>query len=997
MEDPAPDSGTAYREDTSSGGNVPKEDPVEEKKTKDNTTSPPPEDEVEGNSPHSSNSSNRGEYGEGAPAPVIPMNGGHSTRQVSADEEAPRAEVHNNTTTSVSAPEAPAGANKNTDDAVTKKEERDAEHNSMDDADPETNIPNGQEDSSMKPENPPPVNEVRPLETSDADEPPVKKQKTEDGGAEAEESVEEAAASMLDEQKDSPPSVEETDTPPEPADDKGDKMEVDSMDTENKSPEEPAQDTNNTADSGRETEEPDQSAQDGSIEHKEDMSTAVSADDGDAAKAIVADGPHDSKLDEKATPTESIEEPIVEEFAEEASANKRKDATDATENANDGEPIVKVDKVSAPLVSKGEGSAIGAETPETAPLNIENATGKMKHDDNTGDSKVDFPESKTEADLVVGGSPTPSTGDGASGEKKSAKHVRSKHVDPQILGLRRRIQGACRDNDLESAMKAYEKAVTDNIRLEAQSFYNLLNLCDGLERSVHVGTPKCDGGASSPKVPPAEDDTIDNKKRQEYAFRLKDHMMQLNIPLNETAYTAIIKVLVRNKEYAKAEEVIDESKTVQQCKPKLRLFSPLLTAYCEERQMIDALKCWLRIYSNKLELMERELLSLMKCAIATGDVHVFDRVLSDVAEAVAVPSKDTVSRILEWYESPHATVHTESIRIPKHADEIQVQSLLQEIHKDEVERPPSMGPVQTANGWNVSSAVPIDTESGKLKDGCLQDCALLPVSISARAWEEMMMMNESIVLEGQVEGNTSEFQGGRKGKMRTDFDPQERKESWKHFTDFLESMGPIDVVIDSANVGYFKQNFASAPKHVDYDQIDWVARRFLAMGKKVLLVLHQRHFAPNLMPENFKPLQEKWENMGILYKTPAGMNDDWFWLHAALKHKTLVLTNDEMRDHHFQMLAPRTFLRWKERHQVHFSFGDWESSDQDGSGNSASRGRTVELEFPAPYSRRVQRVEDGLVVPLIKKGDENRFLDGTHVAEADEPEEETYLCIRAVE
>jgi hypothetical protein len=95
-----------------------------------------------------------------------------------------------------------------------------------------------------------------------------------------------------------------------------------------------------------------------------------------------------------------------------------------------------------------------------------------------------------------------------------------------------------------------------------------------------------------------------------------------------------------------------------------------------------------------------------------------------------------------------------------------------------------------------------------------------------------------------------------------------------------------------------------------------------------------------------------------------------------------VVTNDEMRDHHFQMLAPRFFLRWKERHQVHFDFGEW----KDGT-------RSALLKYPERYSRRIQRVANGLVVPLPKRGDEHRYLDGIHVAQ-DDPDEETYLCIR---
>ncbi len=35
----------------------------------------------------------------------------------------------------------------------------------------------------------------------------------------------------------------------------------------------------------------------------------------------------------------------------------------------------------------------------------------------------------------------------------------------------------------------------------------------------------------------------------------------------------------------------------------------------------------------------------------------------------------------------------------------------------------------------------------------------------------------------------------------------------------------------------------------------------------------------------------------------------------------MVVTNDEMRDHHFQMLSHRSFLRWKERHCVRFRIG----------------------------------------------------------------------------
>lgn len=630
-------------------------------------------------------------------------------------------------------------------------------------------------------------------------------------------------------------------------------------------------------------------------------------------------------------------------------------------------------------------------------------------------------------------SKTPPLANDAFKQENKKRSKKNKHKDPRMLDIRRRIQLSCRDNDLETAIKAYEEAIADNIELEAQSYYNLLNLCDGLGKSIlHVGTPKArspkNSNASSPTPPESEGGSttfakklseekfqkeevgtekksaalpvvfMDLKKRLEYALRIKDRMSQQNLPLNEAAYSAIIKLLSKNKEYEKAEKMLSEADSVQQCIPKLRLYASLMTAYCEASQMLNALQIWKRMKRNEgLELTERELLALMRCATVTGDSLVMEFVLTELAEEVPVPCKDTVAAILEWFGSTHSQ-HEESLT-DRLADTTAVKQVLDFIAKsDSSERPPCMGPVVSTNGWQISSACHIEDETGKLVEGCLVGCFLNPVPLSARAVNEMMKMNEAIVFDGKVAGNTCQFQGGRKGKKRNDFSPESRRHDWSNFIRFLErqekqadSKCPFDIVIDGANIGYHQQNFSDAPRHVDYNQIDWTIRHFQEVKKqKVLLVMHSRHFSNKMLPDKYRPLYNAWMKGGILYKTPFGMNDDWFWMHAALKYNLLVVTNDEMRDHHFQMLAPRSFLRWKERQQIRFGFGNWE----EGTGENRGRKRQVILEYPSVYSRRIQKVQDGLVVPLAKRGDENRFLDGSHYASDDEPKEETYLCIR---
>lgn len=92
-------------------------------------------------------------------------------------------------------------------------------------------------------------------------------------------------------------------------------------------------------------------------------------------------------------------------------------------------------------------------------------------------------------------------------------------------------------------------------------------------------------------------------------------------------------------------------------------------------------------------------------------------------------------------------------------------------------------------------------------------------------------------------------------------------------------------------------------------------------AKPALLVLHERRvmFGPAKSHQN-KALIADWRSRGELHVTPAGSNDDWYWLYAAVVEKSSILiTNDELRDHIFQMLpAPKLFYRWQARHQARF-------------------------------------------------------------------------------
>jgi len=591
---------------------------------------------------------------------------------------------------------------------------------------------------------------------------------------------------------------------------------------------------------------------------------------------------------------------------------------------------------------------------------------------------------------------------------------------------------------------------------------------------------------------------ISLERRLHHAKQIHALLSSLNIPLIDQAFTALIRLASRAGDFDRAEKYLDEAEKTQQCKIKLRIYSSLLRAYCgdvavsgaddadEKSQhtavptregLIRALKVWKRMHDNsggmstghpnysnakkegadkgtlfgegispKVTLTECEYTALMSCATALHDVPVMERVLSDVADQVLIPGSSTTEAMLNWFRSDVGDSAIAKADSGHQAASSALDHVILPPRED-----PTLGSVTNVNGkgWNVYPSCSIEAATGKLtlsapkgdvnNEGCSAKAQyrLKTVELTERAWNAMREMNSSIVLEGQVEGHVSQYQGGGKGKKRPrggngsignnqnnerhniHHNNKKKTESkinaWKGFETYIKEHPPFNVVIDGANVGYFEQNFANAPRHIDYKQIDWMLRHLLEQPHSasndqhhIILFLHERHFSPKLAPHWADSIIQSWDgntppyNRLSVYRTPAGMNDDWFWMHAALMNggkedapSVLSISNDEMRDHHFQMHAEGSFLRWKERHQVKFDFGPW---------NRDLRRREALLQYPNIYSRRIQRVVcddgadggDAFVIPLPKKGDEGRFADGLHVADAGVPEEETYIVIQRV-
>eukprot|EP00927_Polykrikos_kofoidii_P040184 TRINITY_DN34396_c0_g1_i1.p1 TRINITY_DN34396_c0_g1~~TRINITY_DN34396_c0_g1_i1.p1 ORF type:complete len:641 (-),score=100.06 TRINITY_DN34396_c0_g1_i1:80-2002(-) len=87
---------------------------------------------------------------------------------------------------------------------------------------------------------------------------------------------------------------------------------------------------------------------------------------------------------------------------------------------------------------------------------------------------------------------------------------------------------------------------------------------------------------------------------------------------------------------------------------------------------------------------------------------------------------------------------------------------------------------------------------------------------------------------------------------------------------------------------------------------------------------------PSVSPEVVEYYAAKWRERGWLYTPPVYMNDDLYWIYAALRmmwqgRDVIAVTRDELRDHEARLTGlEKEFALWKQRHIVPYDFQEVE-------------------------------------------------------------------------
>ncbi|XP_062111428.1 proteinaceous RNase P 1, chloroplastic/mitochondrial [Humulus lupulus] len=462
---------------------------------------------------------------------------------------------------------------------------------------------------------------------------------------------------------------------------------------------------------------------------------------------------------------------------------------------------------------------------------------------------------------------------------------KARRESPEGL-LKHKFDMCSKHGDVAEALRLYDEARSNGVQLNLNHYNVLLYLCSS---SGSGSSGELSGEMVSPDLV---------LKR---GFEIFQQMVIDKVAPNEATITSAARLAAAAEDPERAFELVKQMK-IFGIPPKLRSYGPALFGFCKKGEAERAYEVDAHMTESGVVPEETELSALLKLSSDTKKGDKVYEMLHRLRTTIRQVSESTAEFIEAWFESEEAA---------------KVGKVDWDVNKVK-EGVRSGGGGWHGQGWlGTGSWRALRTQIKE--EGVCQSCneKLVCIDIDPRETENFATSLTSLACGREV------------------------KEDFLRFQEWLQRHGPFDAVIDAANVGLIKQHTFS------FFQLKSVVHqlRQISPSKKLpLIILHTSRVngGPAQDPRN-KKLIEMWKKVGALYATPAGSNDDWYWLYAAVSCNCLLVTNDEMRDHLFQLLGTSFFPRWKEKHQVRLSV--------------SSKG--PQLHMPPPYSIVIQESEDG--------------------------------------
>ncbi|KAK9061090.1 hypothetical protein SSX86_018270 [Deinandra increscens subsp. villosa] len=436
-----------------------------------------------------------------------------------------------------------------------------------------------------------------------------------------------------------------------------------------------------------------------------------------------------------------------------------------------------------------------------------------------------------------------------------------------------------KEKDFTGAITLFDFAISQNLKLNLHHLNCFLYIC-------------------SNSLEASGDLAIEN------GFNIFNHMISSKINPNEATITAVSRLAAAKNDADYSFKLVKSLVNYNE-KPRLRTYDAVLFCYVKK---LDAKMAYLvekDILSNGLCLEEPEIAALLKVSAEVGNEEKVYEYLHKLRIGVRCVSELTAEVIKNWFSGEIGK------KVGSGLEDWDMGRVKDVILKN---GGGWHGLGWVGNGeWEVRRTT-VDSRGGCC--GCKEELAC--VDLGREDTEKFAQSVVALAVEREKRSNFTQFQ------------------NW------LEEHNDFEAIVDGANIGLYQQNFAEGGFSVS--QLEAVVKELYKRSNKwPLVILHEKRIHALLANPCNRGLLQEWIDNGILYGTPVGSNDDWYWIYASVKLKCMLVTNDEMRDHIFELLGRSFFPRWKERHQVHYTFPKGQPK----------------LEMPPSYSLVIQESERG--------------------------------------
>ncbi|XP_066307995.1 proteinaceous RNase P 2-like [Miscanthus floridulus] len=470
--------------------------------------------------------------------------------------------------------------------------------------------------------------------------------------------------------------------------------------------------------------------------------------------------------------------------------------------------------------------------------------------------------------------------------------------------LCRTLTDCTRRGDAAAAMAAFDAAICDADappRLAAHQYNQLLHLLAAADRSSFPGPAAAAAAA---------------------ARRVFAHMLQAGAPPSEATITSLARVTAAAADTASAAdeafELVATMKDKYGLSPRLRSYGPVLAAFRRDGEAAKAYAVEAHMTASGVSPEEPELAALLDVSSRAGDADKVYEYMHKLRQTVDCVGEETAGVVEAWFRSDKAAMAGES-----EWNAAQVKDAI------------------VANGGGCHCLGWLGTGSWtvqRVRVGADDHCGgcryrLACIDIDMEATQRFADSVAGLALERETKTNFSRFQ------------------------EWLEANKEYQAIVDGANIALYQQNFAEGG--FSLTQLDAVITelRDRYHGKWPLIILHNKRISKLMENASNRHLIETWRTNGALYTSPSGSNDDWYWLYAAIKLNCLLVTNDEMRDHIFELLGSSFFPKWKQCHRVKYTF---------------NKGKAV-LVMPSSYSSEIQESLVGSWhIPMEEKSGDER-------------------------